>query len=71
MTTQEKALFYLRRYRKDLESKAVFDHEQAAKQGMSYSERQKRVEDADKYKEEYEVICALCDQLAAETASGK
>jgi hypothetical protein len=64
-------LFYLCRYRKELESKAVFDHEQAAKQGMSYSERQKGVESAEKYKEEYEVICALCDQLAAEIASGR
>lgn len=62
---QETALFYLRRYRNDLESKATFDHEYAAKRGMSYGDRQRKIEEAEKNKQEYDAICWVYDQIAS------
>lgn len=62
---KERALFYLRRYRNDLETKAMFDHELAAKQGMPYNERLNKLEEADKFKHEYETLCWIYDQIAS------
>jgi hypothetical protein len=58
-----KALFYLRRYVNDLEDKAMFDQVKAAKSGLSYSERQARMNDADKYKDEYEALSWVFEQI--------
>jgi hypothetical protein len=51
-----KALFYFRRYFKDIEEKVDFDQEAAAESGMSYPERQRRMKESEKYIDEYEAL---------------
>lgn len=53
---KELVLLYLNRYVKLAEARASFDHEAAAKRGMSYDQRQKMVADAEDAKQEYEAL---------------
>ena len=54
--SKAQVLLYLQRYEKLAEARASFDHEAAARRGMSYDQRQKMVADAEDAKQEHEAL---------------